>query len=146
MLAHALEVDLDVFTDAHVGDLAKPERGEALLHGEALRVVDDRFGGDDHMRDHAGGLRVHHATIIARSSICEGTGAFPPTVGTPSGSASASGPPRLRAAASDPTPCPILTAKASRAPTACRTTRAPRLLRTRRRPSSASCRASAPRR
>src|SRR5262249_46278591 len=47
VLARALEVDLDVLADAHVGHLAEAERGQALLDGEPLRIVDHRFGGDD---------------------------------------------------------------------------------------------------
>src|SRR6266545_2103248 len=112
VLARGLEVDLDVLADPHVRDLAKAERREALLHRQALRVVDHRLGGDDHFRsDHGRGpLSIPHVSaiscvshpwiphvsaksrgIMSRSWACAGTAACRPGAGRRSGSAGASG-------------------------------------------------------
>src|SRR6267378_2187166 len=52
VLAARLEADLDVLADAHVADLAKPQRGKTLLDSDSLRVVDDWLRCDDDARDH----------------------------------------------------------------------------------------------
>src|SRR5712692_9953521 len=48
--AGGVEQHLDVLPDADVGDLTEAERAQALLDGDALRVVDDRLGRHDHAR------------------------------------------------------------------------------------------------
>src|ERR1700693_4435291 len=52
MLAVSFQIHLDVLADAHVGDFSKPTRREALPDRDALRVVDDRFRGNDDSRNH----------------------------------------------------------------------------------------------
>src|SRR5712691_11376631 len=70
MLAGRVEADLDVLADADVGHLPEAERGQALLDGDALRVLDDRLGGHDHARDHRGSpiysLRAPARTTVFR--------------------------------------------------------------------------------
>src|SRR5260370_16799911 len=52
VLAARLQADLDVFADSHVRDFAETEGREALLDGDALRIVDDRLRCNDYASDH----------------------------------------------------------------------------------------------
>src|SRR6202171_4639649 len=51
VLAARLKIQLDVLADAHVGYLPKAKRRKALLDRDALRVVHDWLGGNNHSSD-----------------------------------------------------------------------------------------------
>src|SRR5260370_7989532 len=84
VLARPLQLQLDVLPDAHVGDLAKAERSESLLHRAALWIVDYRLSADDAYRDHLSFLGFGGKTRSPPTPWQSAHYPTPPSMPTPS--------------------------------------------------------------
>src|SRR6185437_8546807 len=72
-LVGGVKGDLDVLADTDVVDLAEAQRGEALLDGDALRVVDDGLRGHDHARSRLH-ISISRSWPWAETAVCRPVG------------------------------------------------------------------------